>query len=312
MDKLNDRFKTRRQLLLCSLLPASLFSVSTFAKSPISDNSLENELMLDQSKPSDLALVLPQTLFDLSQIKGQVTDYLMSEKLDGVRAYWDGRQLLFRSGRVINAPTWFTEEFPNHPMDGELWIGRAQFERLSGAVRRQQANDDEWRQIHYRLFEYPLASGDFRQRLKDLQNTVEKLHIPWLHVIPQESIKSVDQIKARLKQLTLQKAEGLVLHLASAEFQAGRSEFVYKLKPQHDAEAKVIAIQAGQGKFQGMMGALQLETSDGKRFKLGTGFDNEERKNPPPIGSLVTYRYRDLTANGLPKFASFVRVYRPE
>jgi len=310
--ELSREQKVRRQILFCSLLPVSFFAASVNSKVA---NALEMSAGLslsDRDSSPNLALVLPQTLSDAHHLGGNITDYLMSEKLDGVRAYWDGKHLYFRSGRLIGAPAWFTERFPAHPMDGELWIGRAQFERLSGTVRRQQVNDEEWRQIQYCLFEYPLASGDFRQRLQDLQNTVEKLQIPWLRVIPQESIKSIEQVEAKLRQLTLQKAEGLVLHRASAEFQSGRSEFVYKLKPQHDAEAKVIAIQAGRGKYQGMMGALLLETSEGIRFKLGTGFDDEQRKNPPQVGSLVTYRYRDLTSNGLPKFASFVRVYRSE
>lgn len=311
-NELNNHRKTRRQILFCGLFSLNFLTASADAKYFKTTEMSADFSMDDISRSSRLALVLPQTLRDTRQLSTNLTDYLMSEKLDGVRAYWDGKQLYFRSGRVINAPAWFTEKFPAHPMDGELWMGRAQFERLSGAVRRQQANDDEWRQIQYCLFEYPLAAGDFRQRLQDLQNSVGKLQISWLRVIQQEPVKSVEQIEARLKQLMLQKAEGLVLHLASAEFEAGRSEFVYKLKPQHDAEAKVIAIQAGQGKYQGMMGALLLETPEGKRFKLGTGFDDEQRRNPPKIGTLVTYRYRDWTASGLPKFTSFVRVYQTE
>ena len=313
--QINQR-NTRRQFLFLSLF--SLGSLNETAKAEWTNGngiSAEKKFSVsheDSSETSNLAMVLPKTLIDVSQLREDASNYLMSEKLDGVRAYWDGKQLYFRSGRLIHPPAWFTERFPTHPMDGELWIGRGQFERLSGIVRRLQANDEEWRQIQYCLFESPLAAGDFRQRMHNLQNTVAKVSIPWLRVIPHESVKSVEQITARLKQLTLQKAEGLVLHLASAEFQAGRSEFVYKLKPQHDAEAKVVGIQAGQGKYQGMMGALLLETPEGKRFKLGTGFDDSERRNPPAIGSLVTYRYRDVTSNGLPKFASFVRVYQAD
>nr|WP_315475615.1 DNA ligase [uncultured Undibacterium sp.] len=310
--ELSSEQKIRRQILFCSLMPLSFFTASVNGEQTNTFDMSTGLSLSDRDSSPNLALVLPQALSDARQLGTNITDYLMSEKIDGVRAYWDGKQLYFRSGRLIGAPAWFTERFPAHPMDGELWIGRAQFERLSGAVRRQQANDEEWRQIQYCLFEYPLASGDFRQRLQDLQNTVEKLQIPWLRVIPQEAVKSIEQLGTKLRQLTLQKAEGLVLHRASAEFQSGRSEFVYKLKPQHDAEAKVIAIQAGKGKYQGMMGALLLETHEGIRFKLGTGFDDEQRKNPPHVGTFVTYRYRDLTSNGLPKFASFVRVYRPE
>ncbi|MFC0348572.1 DNA ligase [Undibacterium danionis] len=312
LSELNTQGKVRRQFLCCALLPLNFFSVMTNGQAHDAIEMPAELPSVDRDSSSTLALVLPQTLSDVRQLEPNIADYLMSEKLDGVRAYWDGKQLYFRSGRVIAAPTWFTEKFPAHPLDGELWMGRGQFERLSGAVRRQQANDDEWRQIQYCLFEYPLVTGDFRQRFMALQNIVQKLAIPWLRMIPQEPVKSVAQLEAKLKQLSLQKAEGLVLHYAKAEFQAGRSAFVYKLKPQHDAEAKVIAIQAGQGKYHGMMGALLLETPEGKHFKLGTGFDDEMRKNPPEVGTLITYRYRDWTANGLPKFASFVRVYHPE
>ncbi|MBC3805938.1 DNA ligase [Undibacterium seohonense] len=311
-DESSSHQKRRRQMLFCSLLPLSFFTTLVNGKPDIPVETPVELYPMGSSSPSNLALVLPRPLADARQLSANITDYLMSEKLDGVRAYWDGQQLYFRSGRVINAPSWFTEKFPSHPMDGELWMGRAQFERLSGAVRRQQAQDKEWRQIQYCLFEYPLAAGDFRLRLQKLHNIVEVLQVPWLRVIPHESLKSVEQVEARLKQLMLQKAEGVVLHLASAEFEAGRSEFVYKLKPQHDAEAKVISIHSGKGKFEGMMGALELETPEGKRFKLGTGFADEQRRNPPQIGSFVTYRYRDLTSSGLPKFASFVRVHQPE
>ncbi|MBC3830647.1 DNA ligase [Undibacterium amnicola] len=312
VKRVNSSQPVRRQLLLLSLIPWNLLTASASAKTHSAIEPNTNSPESDALKRTNLALVLPQTLLDVRQLGANISDYLMSEKLDGVRAYWDGKQLYFRSGRVINAPIWFIDKFPTHALDGELWMGRGQFERLSGAVRRSQANEDEWRQIRYCLFEYPLAQGDFDQRLQRLSGIVEKLQIPWLQVIPQEAVKSVEQVETKLKQLTLQKAEGLVLHLASAEFQSGRSDFVYKLKPQFDAEAKVIAIIGGQGRLQGMMGALLLETRDGKQFKLGTGFDDEQRKKPPVIGTWVTYRYRDLTSNGLPKFASFVREYQSE
>lgn len=309
MKIVNNGFKKRRQILFSSFFPFSI--ISSLASANTLNLAITSKVE-DSVKSVGLALVLPQTLSTLSQLPESITHYLMSEKLDGVRAYWDGRQLYFRSGRVINAPAWFTAKFPKHAMDGELWMGRAQFDRLSGVVRRQEVNDDEWRQISYCLFEYPMAAGEFHHRLKVLKQELDQLQIPWLRMIPQETLKSAAQVQEKLKQLTAQKAEGLVLHLASAQFVAGRSDFVYKFKPQHDAEAKVIAIQEGRGKYQGMMGALMLETPEGVRFKLGTGFDDEQRKNPPPVGTWVTYRYRDITSKGLPKFASFVRVYQTE
>ncbi|MBR7798477.1 DNA ligase [Undibacterium fentianense] len=303
---------SRRFFLNYGLSVMNFLATTALAKSSLLPKELIDELRgAIQGKP-ELPLVLPTALDNIAQLRQDAGYYLMSEKLDGIRAFWDGNRLFFRSGREINVPSWFTQKFPSTALDGELWLGRGQFERLSAAVRHQQANDAEWQTIQYCLFEAPFALGDFQHRVQNLNALVRRLQIPWLRVIQQEPIKSSSQVATKLKEVELQKGEGLVLHLATAEFQSGRSTAVYKLKPQHDAEAVVLAIQPGRGKYEGMMGALLLETPDGKRFKLGTGFDDHCRKNPPSVGSIVTYRYRDLTSNGLPKFASFVRIYHPE
>ncbi|MDF3035308.1 MAG: ligase [Paucimonas sp.] len=233
--------------------------------------------------------------------------YLVSEKLDGVRAYWDGKKLIFRSGRPIHAPAWFTKNFPAHPLDGELWMGRGSFERLSAAVRREVPLDVEWRSITYQLYELPGGSGGFSERIANLQASVARAGVPWLQVLAQERIADTAALKARLSQVVKGGGEGLMLHRAGAVWHTGRSDDLLKMKPQHDAEARVMAHIAGKGKYQGMMGALLVETPEGRQFRLGTGFTNAMRRQPPPIGSTITYRYRELTSRGLPRFASFWR-----
>jgi DNA ligase-1 len=57
-----------------------------------------------------------------------------------------------------------------------------------------------------------------------------------------------------------------------------------------------------------MLGALQVRTTDGIEFMLGTGLTEDDRRNPPPVGSIITFRYRELTSRGIPRFASFHRV----
>jgi DNA ligase-1 len=238
--------------------------------------------------------------------------YLVSEKLDGVRAYWDGKNLRFRSGRLIHAPAWFTAPFPAHPLDGELWMGRRTFERLSAAVRRQEPVDAEWKGIVYQLYELPNAEGDFTARIAALQAIAAQTAVPWLKVLPQVRVKDNAALQLKLMQVSRDGGEGLVLHRADATWQVGRSDVLLKLKPQHDAEAVVVAHEPGKGKYEGMLGALVVMTSDGRRLRLGSGFSDEQRRNPPAIGSTVTYRYRDLTSTGLPKFASFLRVRESE
>ena len=235
-------------------------------------------------------------------------NYLISEKLDGVRAFWDGKNLRFRSGRIIHAPAWFTAPLPSYALDGELWMGRQSFDRLSAAVRRRQPLESEWRKITYQLYELPNGEGSFSARISTLESTVAQTGLPWLQVLPQ--VRVTDQAALRLKLALVVQAggEGLMLHRTDALWQTGRSEVLLKLKPQQDAEAVVVAHELGQGKYQGMLGALMVITPDGQRFRLGTGLSDAQRRHPPLIGSTVTYRYRDLTSTGLPKFASFLRV----
>jgi DNA ligase 1 len=230
--------------------------------------------------------------------------YLVSEKLDGVRALWDGATLRFRSGRKVTAPAWFLAALPKTPLDGELWMGRRRFDHLSGAVRRAQPVDAEWRRITYRVFELPAGDGSFEQRAERLQALAGEIVVP----VEQQRLRSNAELHAKLKQVVEAGGEGLMLHRADAPLASGRSDLLLKLKPQQDAEAVVVDHEPGKGRFAGMLGALALQTPEGVRFQLGTGFSETQRRHPPPIGATVTYRYRDLTPGGKPRFASFVRV----
>jgi len=237
-----------------------------------------------------------------------VTRYLVSEKLDGVRAIWDGQRLRFRSGRAINAPDWFIAGLPKQALDGELWLGRGRFERLSGIVRREQADDAEWRLVRYMIFELPGASGPFRERAAAIRQLVRQADVPWLQEIEQFRVVDRNSLQKHLKDVVQGGGEGLMLHRADAAYETGRSDSLLKLKPWDDAEAVVIGHLPGKGKYTGMLGALRVRSADGREFSLGTGFTDEQRRDPLPLGSTVTYRYRDVTHHGLPRFASFMRL----
>lgn len=235
------------------------------------------------------------------------TAYWVSEKLDGVRAYWDGRRLYFRSGNPVPVPAWFTREFPDQPLDGELWLGRGCFERLSGIVRKAEPVDAEWRQVRYMLFESPGAPGTFTERKERLRDLVARAGIPWLQAIDQVRIPDDKALQAKLNEVVANGGEGLMLHRADALYSSGRNDDLLKLKPYIDREARVIAHLPGKGRNAGRLGALLVEDEAGRRFRIGAGLADAERESPPPLGSLVTYRYRGLTAKGLPRFPVFLR-----
>ncbi|WP_404827416.1 DNA ligase [Ferribacterium limneticum] len=237
-----------------------------------------------------------------------VSRYLASEKLDGVRAIWDGQVLHFRSGKTINAPDWFLAGLPKQPLDGELWIARGQFERVSGIVRREIPDDGAWRDVRYMIFELPGAPGTFSERAEQIRQVVRQANVPWLFEIKQFFPVDRKTLKKRLDEVVRAGGEGLMLHLADAPYETGRSDALLKVKPWQDAEAVVIGHQPGKGRFAGMLGALKVRTLEGKEFLLGTGFSAAQRREPPASGATVTYRYRDLTGGGLPRFASFLRI----
>jgi DNA ligase 1 len=237
-----------------------------------------------------------------------VKQFLISEKFDGVRATWDGQVLRTRTGRVIAAPAWFTKGFPAMPLDGELWRARGRFDVLSGAVRKTEPVDAEWKGFSYLVFELPDAEGTFDARAKRIVEIVKQANVPHLKAVEQYRLNDEAALDARLKKVVAKGGEGLMLHRADALYVTGRSDVLLKMKPAQDAEATVVAHTPGRGKFWGKLGALEVETPEGVRFKLGTGLTDAQRKNPPAIGSVVTYRYRDVTPGGKPRFASFLRV----
>ena len=166
----------------------------------------------------------------------------------------------------------------------------------------------EWKNITYQVFELPNATGTFEARAKRIEDIVAQANVAHLKAVKQFRLKNETELKLKLKQIVAAGGEGLMLHRADAIYVTGRNDALLKLKLLLDAEATVIAHTAGRGKYQGMLGALVVETPEGVQFKLGTGLSDAERQSPPKIGSVVTYTYRDVTKNGKPKFASFLRV----
>jgi len=276
-----------------------LFFIANYILS--TEQLVAQSLLKSAHKPAIQKGIVYRPVDDISQ-------YWVSEKLDGVRGYWNGQQLLTRQGLLINTPTWFTKHWPKQAIDGELWIARGKFEQVSGIVRQQNALDTNWRQVHFMIFDLPNAKGDFSTRIKQMQTLVAQVNSPYLRMIKQEKFTSSKALFAHLDKIIQQNGEGLMLHNQNAHYKVGRVKHLMKLKKYQDAEAIVLEHLQGKGKFRHMLGALRVKTSDGTIFKIGSGFSNEQRKNPPAIGSQITYKYFGKTKNGVPRFASFMRI----
>jgi DNA ligase-1 len=232
----------------------------------------------------------------------------VSEKYDGVRALWDGRVLRHRSGRAVSAPPSFIAALPAAPLDGELWLGRGRFDALSARVRRAEPDERDWREVRYMVFDTPVDGLPFAMRLERLGALVP--HLPArVEVAPQWRVADRVELERVLARTVAGGGEGLMLHVADAAYAPGRGEALLKLKPHLDAEAVVVAHRAGTGKYRGLVGALEVESAQGRRFFVGSGLSDAMRREPPAIGTTVTYRYRELTPSGLPRFATYLRMH---
>ncbi|MDP6442231.1 MAG: DNA ligase [Pirellulaceae bacterium] len=236
-----------------------------------------------------------------------LTDWWMSEKLDGVRAYWDGKQFLSRQGNVFHAPDWFVAGLPATPLDGELWMDRKKFQKTVSVVRRQDKGD-QWRDIRYLVFDAPSRGETFEERMDFLRDAFDGATADFAEVHNHELCRSEPHLLEELARVESLGGEGLMLRQPSSKYEVGRSSTLLKVKTFHDAEAVVIDHQAGRGKHKGKLGSLLVKLSDGTEFSVGTGFSDAQRAAPPTVGSSITFRYQELSDGGVPRFPSFVGV----
>lgn len=255
---------------------------------------------------ADAASPPPVELVDVYHGHADLSNYWVSEKYDGVRGYWTGHRMLTRGGSVVALPAWFTADLPDTPMDGELWAGYGQFSEASTLVRTAGPKDPRWHDISYRVFDLPGRTEDFNARVPDIRRVVSQIDDPWIVAIHQFHVADARALHAALERVLAKGGEGLVLHRGSRDYTPGRHAGLLKVKPYQDAEARVVAIHPGHGRLKGMMGSLEVRMPDGRQFAIGTGFDDDQRADPPPVGSWITFRYQGETATGLPRFARFL------
>ena len=231
----------------------------------------------------------------------------MSEKLDGVRAYWDGQQFISRLGNVFHAPDFFVAGLPKVPLDGELWLARKAFQKCVSIVRRQDKSD-LWRSVRFLVFDLPAAAGPFEERLEQLRDCLASSRPEFAEAHAHDRCRGLDHLREELARVEALGGEGLMLRQPGSRYEAGRSPTLLKVKTFRDAEARVVEHLPGTGRHKGRLGALSVVLSDGTTFSIGTGFSDAQRDRPPEIGSVVTFRYQELSDRGVPRFPSFVRV----
>lgn len=240
--------------------------------------------------------------------KHEVKDWLMSEKLDGIRAYWNGKELLSKNGNKIYAPSWFTKNFPNFELDGELWTKRNDFENIQNIVLDKKPSL-QWKEITYNIFEVPNQESHFLKRLEKVAVWLKNHPNKYIKVIPQIKCKDKNHLDEYLEYLVNLKAEGIIIKNPNIEYFKGRSNQILKVKKFEDMEGRVVGINYHKNrKFKSLIIKLENEII----FNLGNGFTKKQRLNHPKVGDIVAFKYYNFTKFGKPKFASFLRIRKLE
>jgi DNA ligase-1 len=237
-----------------------------------------------------------------------VTGWMMSEKLDGIRGYWDGESLYSKNGNKLHPPKWFTKNFPPFPLDGELWSKRDDFEFIQSIVLDSTPKDG-WKNITYNVFEVPNAKGDFIERLKKVKEWFKTHKNPHVNIIEQIECVNEANLMEFLEKVVTLKGEGVIVKDPSQPYHTGRSPHILKVKKVYDMEGIVTGHNL---RDNGTLKSLVVKLENGVIFNLGGGFSDEQRENYPKLGEMVTFKYYGFTKNGKPKFASFLRIREKE
>ena len=253
-------------------------------------------------------VVVPQLL--LAETWNEKIDpagYFLSEKLDGIRAYWDGTGFFSRNGNPFAAPEWFTRDLPNTPLDGELWIGRKQFQRTVSVVRRSDASE-LWRDVQYLIFDAPTLAHPFEQRIQAVTELIQTHRPQYAQALGQTVCQNRKHLEDVLTRIEALGGEGLMLRRPGSLYVPRRSDTLLKVKSFLDCEASVIGHEPGKGRHKGRLGALTVELANGTRCQVGTGFTDAQRDQPPSIGTVIRLKYQELTDGGVPRFPVFAGV----
>ncbi|XP_055892732.1 uncharacterized protein LOC106077233 [Biomphalaria glabrata] len=232
----------------------------------------------------------------------------ISEKLDGVRAFWNGRCFYSRLGNAFYAPAWFTKDLPKDMhLDGELFGGRGEFQSTVSIVKT--AESPKWKDIKYHVFDSPhMGKEVFEKRMHLIKEYFEDVQPEHAVFVEQTKCKSKEHLEEKMTRILNLGGEGLMIRQPKSVYEACRSKTLLKIKKFYDAEAIVIGHEAGKGSNQHRCGALRCKMACGKEFSVGSGLTNKDRDHPPKIGTIITYKFQELSKGGSPRFPTFLGI----
>ena len=152
----------------------------------------------------------------------------MSEKMDGIRAYWDGGKLLSRYGNELSGPGWFTAGLPiTLTLDGELWMGQdTSFENINSILRSKTG---DWSQIQYYVFDLPSSVGPFETRLEEMKR-LKAIFPSHVHIVKHQKCEGISHLMEYLTSILTNRGEGVIVRQPQTHYIKGHTTSILKVK----------------------------------------------------------------------------------
>jgi DNA ligase 1 len=168
-----------------------------------------------------------------------------------------------RNGNRFYFPKFFTKNWPNSQLDGELFIGRGLFSKTISAVKKNTPIDSEWENVRYLVFDCPGLKKPFKTRIKMMEEEIKALDNSYIKCHAHRKCESYEDLFKELDEVNKIEGEGLMLRDPESYYENRRSKTLLKVKTFHDDEATVLGYTEGTGRCYGMVGALKCRNTHG-------------------------------------------------
>lgn len=225
---------------------------------------------------------------ELSLLDNMSEELLMMQQTYGKDVVFDGELLVLdENGKISDRQT------------GNGTLNRA----VKGTITEEQASRVVmivWDIIPYDMFLKEKDITEYSMRFAILENLIKRKVGNKVCLIESSTVQSLEQTQEIFQKHLTDGHEGIILKDPRSIWENKRSKSQIKFKAELDCDLRVVGVQEGSGKCEGMMGALMCESADGViKVSVGSGFSDKQRKldSTEYLDKIVSIKYNARIKN---------------
>jgi DNA ligase-1 len=223
-----------------------------------------------------------------------VSGWQIAQKYNGIRCYWNGFEMWSKKGRKYELPSFITDLLPKSPLDGEICLSSGSYTKCV-AILNKNPSHPAWKNIKFVVNDAPELDIPFSQRLQALRTKIVKSR--WVRVNKYLNCRGNDNLYEELANVRRQGGDGIIMKHPNSLYHAGKSRTSFlEVNSNFQGVARVLQIMRKKDKIN----SVRVKTEQGQEFNIFRGLKTLF-KNPPKVGSNITYCYNSLLDNGKPR-----------